>query len=164
MVRKATAEDAGQICGIYNHYVINTIVTFEEDPVHQKEMEERITHISQKYPWLVYEVNNELVGYAYVTGWRSRSAYRYSGESTVYLKPQYKRQGIGYALYLRLIEESKALSLHSLIGGIALPNNASIALHEKLNFKKVAHFKQVGYKLNQWIDVGYWQLLIGTGV
>lgn len=160
MIRQVNTSDAAQICKIYNYYIINTTVTFEEDQVTENEMRVRIESTTKDYPWLVFEEDNELAGYAYVTGWRSRSAYRYSAESTVYLKPEYKGQGIGSALYQRLIEDSKCLSLHSLIGGIALPNNASIALHEKLNFKKVAHFQQVGYKLNQWIDVGYWQLLL----
>ena len=86
--------------------------------------------------------------------------YRYSAETTVYLKPQSTNKGIGTALYKSLIEEMKALQVHSLIGGIALPNNGSIALHEKLNFKKVAHFTEVGFKLNKWVDVAYWQLLL----
>lgn len=160
MIRQVKTSDAKLICGIYNHYVINTTITFEEEPVDEKEMTKRIETITASFPWVVYEEDNELAGYAYITEWRNRSAYRYSAESTVYLKPEHKSKGIGSALYERLIEESKKLTLHSLIGGIALPNNASIALHEKLNFKKVAHFQQVGYKLNQWIDVGYWQLFL----
>ena len=160
MIRPVKTTDAKLICGIYNHYIMNTIITFEEEPVTAKEMKMRIEEVASKFPWLVYEENSELAGYAYLTNWRTRSSYRYTAESTVYLKENYRGKGIGAALYHALIEKSKNLSLHSLIGGIALPNNASIALHEKLNFKKVAHFQQVGYKFNQWVDVGYWQLLL----
>ena len=159
-IRPATTADAAAICEIYNHYVLTTTISFELEAVSTEEMAQRIVEVSAIFPWLVYEENNELAGYAYLTNWRTRSSYRYSAESTVYLKENYRGKGIGAALYQALIEKSKALSLHSLIGGIALPNNASIALHEKLNFKKVAHFQQVGYKFNQWVDVGYWQLLL----
>jgi L-amino acid N-acyltransferase YncA len=160
MIRHVTTNDAGNICAIYNHYIINTIVTFEEEPVTEKEMRSRIEQVSAKFPWLVYEEENRIEGYAYATEWRPRTAYRYSAETTVYLKPQSTNKGIGTALYKSLIEEMKALQVHSLIGGIALPNNSSIALHEKLNFKKVAHFTEVGFKLNKWVDVAYWQLLL----
>jgi phosphinothricin acetyltransferase len=80
----------------------------------------------------------------------------------VYIKPQAINKGIGTTLYKNLIQEMKALQVHCLIGGIALPNNGSIALHEKLNFKKVAHFTEVGFKLNKWVDVAYWQLLLNS--
>ena len=160
MIRKVLPGDTEQICAIYNYHVANTIVTFEEELVTEKEMRIRIEDISSKYPWLVYEEEQVIAGYAYASQWRTRSAYRYAAEATVYLHEDFKRKGIGTALYVRLIEEMKTRSFHSLIGGISLPNNASIALHEKLHFKKVAHFEQVGFKLNHWIDVGYWELLL----
>ena len=161
MTRHVKISDAEQICAIYNHYVINSTATFEEDEVTEDEMKIRIKQLTRRFPWLVYEVANELKGYAYATDWKSRSAYRYSAETTVYIKSDFIGKGIGFVLYQQLISEMKALSYHSLVGGIALPNNSSIALHEKLNFKKVAHFQQIGFKLDQWVDVGYWQLLLG---
>lgn len=160
MIRQATPTDAAAICEIYNHHVANTIVTFEEEAVSEAAMQERILAVSNNYPWLVYEEDNALAGYAYATEWRTRSAYRYSCESTIYMHPFFIGKGIGGKLYQRLIEEVRKLNAHSLIAGISLPNNASIALHEKLRFKKVAHFTEVGFKLNKWIDVGYWQLLL----
>ena len=160
MTRHVKISDAEQICTIYNHYVTNTTATFEEDEVTEEEMKTRIKQTTRRFPWLVYEVANELKGYAYATDWKSRTAYRYSAETTVYVKSDERGKGIGFNLYQQLISEMKALSYQSLVGGIALPNNSSIALHEKLNFKKVAHFQQIGFKLNQWIDVGYWQLLL----
>jgi L-amino acid N-acyltransferase YncA len=160
MIRNASASDARQLCDIYNHYVINSTVTFEEEPISTKEMSDRIDKVHSRLPWLVYEKENEVIGYAYATEWRSRIAYRYSAETTVYLKPGMHGKGIGSLLYKALIETIKPFSIHTLIGGIALPNDSSIALHEKLGFEKVAHFKEVGFKMNKWIDVGYWQLLL----
>lgn len=159
MIRQVIQSDAKAICEIYNH-VVNTIVTFEEVPIPETEMQNRIDSVSQKFPWLVYEENNAVVGYAYAAEWRGRTAYRFSAESTIYLHADFVGKGIGYKLYQRLIEELKNKNVHSLIGGILLPNNGSIALHEKLRFKKAAHFKEVGFKLNKWIDVGYWQLML----
>ncbi len=160
MTRHVKITDAEQICTIYNYYVINTTVTFEEEEITEEEMKIRIVQATRRFPWLVYEVENELIGYAYATDWKSRTAYRYSAETTVYVKSDYIGKGIGFILYQELVKEMKALSYQTLIGGIALPNNSSIALHEKLNFKKVAHFQQIGFKLNQWVDVGYWQLIL----
>ena len=160
MIRQVKITDAEQICTIYNHYVINTTVTFEELPVTEEQMRMRIIQLTPRFPWLVYEIESELKGYAYATEWKSRTAYRFSAETTVYIKWQHTGKGIGTILYHQLIKEMNALSYQSLVGGIALPNNSSIALHEKLNFKKVAHFHRIGFKLNQWVDVGYWQLLL----
>ena len=160
MTRHVKITDADQICTIYNHYVINTTATFEEEAITAEEMRIRIKQLTRRFPWLVYEVANELQGYAYATDWKPRTAYRYSGETTVYVKSGSMGKGIGSILYQQLISEMKTLSYQTLVGGIALPNNSSIALHEKLNFKKVAHFQNIGFKLNQWVDVGYWQLLL----
>ncbi len=158
MIRDVKISDAKAICDIYNHYIANTIVTFEEELVDISAMIKRITHVSSQYPWIVYEVNGEILGYAYANKWKSRTAYRLNAETTVYIKPKEEGQGIGNKLYLKLIALLKETELHTLIGGISLPNSSSIALHEKHGFKKVAHFEQVGKKLSQWVDVGYWQL------
>lgn len=148
------------VCSIYNHYVLNTWVTFEEEAVSEREMRVRIKDASASLPWLVLEERDEVVGYAYATRWKSRSAYRYSVESTVYLRQDVVGRGFGRQLYDRLIAEVRAAGMHLVIGGIALPNQASQRLHEKMGFKKVAHFEQVGWKLNRWIDVGYWELIL----
>ena len=162
MIRNALPKDAKQICSIYNYHVTNTIVTFEEELVTENEMQQRIAITTLKYPWFVYEEGDSIAGYAYASQWRTRSAYRYAAETTVYLHENFRGKQIGTALYVQLISQMKDLSFHSLIGGIALPNDASIALHEKLNFKKIAHFEQVGFKFNRWVDVGYWQLLLNS--
>jgi L-amino acid N-acyltransferase YncA len=123
-------------------------------------MMDRITKVTVSLPWIVLEENGHINGYAYASTWQIRSAYRFSVESTIYLQPDIIRTGVGIRLYESLISELKNLSIRSVVGGIALPNENSVALHERLGFLKVAHFKEVGWKFDQWIDVGYWQLLL----
>jgi len=160
-IRPVTESDATAIAGIYNTYVSGTCITFETEPVQAPEMAQRITEtLASSLPWLVAEASGQVIGYAYASKWKGRCAYRYSVESTVYLDTAYTGKGIGKLLYAELIDAIRACSMHAVIGGIALPNASSIALHESLRFKKVAHFEQVGYKQDRWIDVGYWQLLL----
>jgi phosphinothricin acetyltransferase len=159
MIRSTKLEDAIRIADIYNHYVTHSMITFEEVPVGAKTMRERIQAILEHdLPWLVFEDPKGICGYAYAGKWNTRSAYKHSAEVTVYLREGEMRRGIGTLLYSELIAQLRAMDFHAIIGGIALPNAASVALHEKLGFEKVAHYREVGYKFNQWIDVGYWQL------
>jgi phosphinothricin acetyltransferase len=109
-------------------------------------------------PWLVAEQDGRLLGYAYATRWRVRPAYRTSVESSVYLGGEAAGRGLGSALYRALLDALRRLDVHMVIGGIAQPNERSVALHEKLGFRKVAHFSEVGRKFGRWIDVGYWEL------
>ena len=158
-MRQATRADADSICRIYNHYVENSIATFEKDPVTTTEMTKRIEEIATtKLPWLVEETNGQIIGYAYASKWKTRPAYQYSVETTIYLASNACGAGIGTQLYTKLLLEVKTLSMHVAIGGIALPNDASIRLHEKLGYRKVAEFCEVGMKFGKWINVGYWQL------
>lgn len=160
MIRDIHAGDARQICEIYNYYVENTITTFEELPVSTEEMKSRIKQAIQHLPWIVYEKKGQIIGYAYASKWKSRCAYKYSVETTVYLKNGMEGNGIGSLLYEELIRQLKHKNYHAAIGGISLPNEASAALHEKFGFKKIGQFKEVGYKLDTWIDVGYWELIL----
>ena len=162
MVRLAKLADANQIADIYNYYILNTTVTFEKTPVSSEEMRDRIEKTLVKYPWLVIEVDNRIQGYAYATDWKPRWAYRHSVESTVYLRNGQSGNGYGSRLYRQLIDDLKQQNVHTMIGGIAQPNEGSIALHEKLGFVKVAHFKEVGYKFEKWVDVAYWQLILDS--
>lgn len=157
MIRSATPDDAPAICAIYNPYIAETTITFEEMPVTAEEMRKRITDVITILPWLVYERDGAVVGYAYATRWRTRAAYRFAVESTVYLTAACRGQGLGRQLYLELIDRLRGLGMHAVIGGIALPNEASVGLHEALGFHKVAHFEEVGFKFGRWIDVGYWE-------
>ncbi|MHB1146176.1 MAG: arsinothricin resistance N-acetyltransferase ArsN1 family B [Lutibacter sp.] len=160
MIRSVTLEDAREIAEIYNHYILNSCVTFEELAVSTDEMRGRIDATHSKFPWLVFEKENEISGYAYATMWKPRSAYKHTVEISVYLKTEAKNTGIGTLLYKELINQLTDLGFHAVIGGISLPNEASIALHEKFGFEKIGQFKEVGYKFKKWIDVGYWELLI----
>jgi phosphinothricin acetyltransferase len=160
MIRLATRRDAETIAEIYNHYVEHTVITFEEERVRPGEMSERIERVSGSYPWLVVEEEGEVSGYAYATRWRERASYRLSVESTVYLAPQRRGRGLGTTLYTALLDRLREAGSHCVLGGIALPNAASVALHEKLGFRKVAELKEVGMKLDRWVDVGYWQLIL----
>lgn len=157
MIRSATPSDAEAICTIYNHYVLNTHHNFEEEAVPVHEMEERIRTVLEKHHWLVFESGGKITGYAYAGAWKSRCSYRFSVETTVYVAQGHAGQGIGSALYEALLARLQGTDVHAAIGGIALPNEASIALHEKFGFEKVAQFREVGYKFNRWIDVGYWE-------
>ena len=158
MIRTATPGDAAAVCDLYNPFVEETTITFEEQAVGVDEMRGRIEDVLAGLPWLVYEQEGAVVGYAYGSRWRTRSAYRFSAESTIYVRPDCHGRGIGRRLYGELIEQLRGCGIHRVIGGIALPNDASMALHESLGFKHVARFEEVGYKFGRWIDVGYWQL------
>ena len=160
MIRNVQASDAAPICDIYNHHVLHTIVTFEEQPVSVDEMSGRIKAISSEYPWLVYEMDGNIVGYAYASQWKVRSAYRYTVESSVYIVEGYTGKGIGKQLYVKLIEMLKDQGIHAVIGGMGLPNEASLRLHESVGFKKIGQFHEVGWKFDKWVDVGYWELLL----
>jgi phosphinothricin acetyltransferase len=159
MIRAVLDKDITAIVDIYNYYIEETIVTFEEKTITTDDMHKRITKIAgDNLPWLVAEDDSgRVIGYAYACKWRERFAYRFSVEVTVYLSSNHAKQGLGTKLYTELFDELKSRDIHTVIGGISLPNPASIALHEKFGLKQVAHFKEVGFKFGQWIDTGYWQ-------
>lgn len=158
MIRAATQDDANAIARIYNHYILNTVITFEEDAVTPTETAGRIAKVqSASLPYLVEERDEKVIGYAYAGRWHDRSAYRYSVETTIYLDSGHVGKHIGSGLYSALLQQLEERGMHVAIGGIALPNPGSVALHEKLGFRKVAHYAEVGFKFNRWIDVGYWQ-------
>ena len=161
MVRTASVMDAEAIARIYNYYIHNTVITFEEESVSAQVMATRVAEIQDlSLPWLVAEVDNALVGYAYATKWKLRSAYRYSVETTIYLEHGGEGRGIGTILYSQLLSTLREIGIHVAIGGAALPNATSAALHEKLGFENVATFRQVGFKHGKWVDVAYWQLVL----
>jgi phosphinothricin acetyltransferase len=158
-IRPATPEDAAAFCAIYNPYIAGTTISFEEAPVTAADMARRIADVQAAgLPWLVACRDGRPLGYAYATKWRARPAYRTSVESSVYLAAEAAGQGIGSALYRALLDALRGGDVHMVIGGIAQPNPASVALHEKLGFRKVAHFSEVGRKFGRWVDVGYWEL------
>jgi phosphinothricin acetyltransferase len=161
MIRPAHASDAPAIAEIYNHYVAHTVITFEEAAVTPEDMAGRIDRIvAGGLPWLVLESAGGIAGYAYASKWRERSAYRFSVETSIYLRHDATGKGHGRALYAQLLKALRALEVHAVIGGVALPNDASIRLHEALGFEKAAHFREVGRKFGRWVDVGYWETVL----
>jgi phosphinothricin acetyltransferase len=160
-IRTATLDDAEQISEIYNHFVSTSTITFEEEPVSVAEMARRVADIqSCSLPWLVATRDQQVSGFAYANKWKTRAAYRFSTEVTVYVRAGLGNSGTGSRLYAQLFAALKACGTHAVIGGVALPNEASLRLHRKFGFEKVAHFKEVGFKFNRWIDVTYWQLIL----
>jgi phosphinothricin acetyltransferase len=141
-LRDAQPDDASAIAGIYNHYVRETVVSMEFEPVAPQEMATRIAGVQNAGPW------------------RARIGYRHAVETSVYLDPAACGRGIGSRLYLALLGSLRAAGYHAVIGGIALPNPGCVALHEKFGFVPVARFREVGRKFDEWVDVGYWQLLL----
>lgn len=160
MIRNISIRDAKQIVDIYNYYVLNSIVTFDEFPFSEKDFVERIKTISGQYPFIVFEENQQILGYAYANMFRQKPAYGKTVETTIYLKNDVQGKYIGTQLYTELLKILKEQNYHAIIGGLTLPNDASVRLHEKLGFKQVAHFKEVGFKFNTWLDVGFWELIL----
>lgn len=160
VVRAVVPSDAARLVEIYNHYVLHTAISFEEAAISAADMAVRIDKVLQlKLPWLVAERDGVLLGYAYAGLWRERHAYRFAVEGTVYVAHDAGVRGIGTALYSSLFDLLRQAGYHTVLGVIALPNAASIALHEKFGMRQVAHFKQVGFKFGKWHDVGNWQVV-----
>jgi len=162
MIRDVIPADTIAIAEIYNHYILNTAVTFEEVEINPSDISARIAEaMAESLPYIVCDNAMEgLIGYAYASKWKGRCAYRYSVEVSVYLHPDKTGHGAGTLLYTELLKQLTNLGYHAVIGGISLPNPASIALHEKFGMIKVAHFNEIGFKFGNWVDVGYWQGLL----
>ena len=160
-VRSATADDAASLADIYNHFIATSTITFEEEPVTPAEMAQRLAHVAAiPLPWLVATLEGAVAGFAYAHKWKPRAAYRHSVEITVYVRDGHGGRGIGSLLYERLIGDLRTRGVHAVIGGVALPNDASLRLHRKFGFEQVAHFRGVGFKFDRWIDVTYWELIL----
>lgn len=158
-IRPVKLEDAEQITEIYDYYIQNTHTTFETEPLTVEEMQERISRIIKDFPYLVAEENGEILGYAYASRFKLRQAYAHTVKVSIYVKNAAKQKGVGTKLYMELFDLLEEKNIHTMVAGISLPNEASVKFHERLGFSKVAHFKEIGYKLGRWVDVGYWQLI-----
>jgi phosphinothricin acetyltransferase len=173
MLRPVTLEDAPAIAGIYNYYIAYTAITFEEDPVDARIIEERIRAVTAsqqssakliQFPWFVWEEGSEILGYAYAHKWHERAAYRYAVEDSIYLKQGFQRRGIGRALLEKVIAELRRQEIHVVMSVITLPNEGSVGLHESFGFKKAGQFSEIGLKFGKRLDVGYWELILdGAG-
>jgi L-amino acid N-acyltransferase YncA len=158
--RVAVPDDANAIAAIYAPYVRDTVISFETEAPDAAEMAARIRRIGVQYPWLVASIDDRVVGYAYACEHRARLAYRWSVDAAVYLDPSAQRRGVGRALYQRLFAVLRKQGYANAFAGISLPNAASIAMHEALGFTPIGTYRQVGYKLGAWRDVGWWQLML----
>ncbi len=156
-LRVATTGDAASLAAIYAPYVRDTNISFELDPPDADEMRLRIAATGLSHPWLVAEADGRLLGYAYASPHRAREAYAWSCDVTVYLDPSAQGRGLGSRLYTELLRCLTAQGFVSAFGGIALPNAASVALHEKLGFRHLGTYSAVGFKRGLWTDVGWWQ-------
>jgi len=157
VIRPVLISDAPAIARIYQPYVTNTTISFEIEPPSVDEITARIEKILARHSWLVYESEGTLLGYAYTSTFRERPAYQSTVESTIYLDQAAIGHGIGRVLYQALLDEAATKGYREALGVIALPNELSIKLHEKLSFRKVAHLEKIGHKFDQWIDVSIWQ-------
>ena len=154
MIRKVTLDDAAAITRIYNPFVTDTTVTFETVPVSVDEMRRRIAEISAQYPYYVWQDDaGDVTGYCYVHAWKPRAAYAYTYEVTIYLAPEAQGQGIGRQMISLLINESRQLGAQALIACITEGNEHSIRLHRSMGFEQVSHFRKVGRKFGQVLDV-----------
>jgi L-amino acid N-acyltransferase YncA len=157
ILRAATGADAAAIAALYAPYVTDSIVSFEAEPPSADEIGARMESAGGRYPWIVAEEGGELVGYAYAAAFRPRAAYCYAVETSVYLAPDAKGQGLGRRLYASLLATLEAQGYAQAIGAITLPNPASVALHERLGFAPAGIYRHVGWKMGGWHSVGLWQ-------
>lgn len=164
-VRDATSDDMGAVQRIYAHHVLTGTATFEEVPPSLAEMQARRAHVIELgFPYLVAELNGQIVGYSYASLYRPRVAYRYTIEDSIYLADGHTRQGLGKALLTELIARCEQGPWRQMIAVIAGKNNsASIQLHRNLGFSDAGVQKSTGYKFNQWIDVIFMQRALGPG-
>lgn len=160
LIRAATEADAPALLAIYRPFVESTAVSFEEVVPSPEEFAARIAKCVKGWQWLVAERNGECAGYAYASSHRERSAYRWSVEVSAYVHPRHRRQGIGHALYERLLQDLAAKGFCNAYAGIALPNEPSIALHRRVGFEPVGVFRSVGRKLGRWHDVAWYQRVL----
>ncbi len=155
-IRTARLEDAAAIQAIYAPVVAETAISFEDAPPTVEEMQQRMIATLRTYPYLVAIRDGRVVGYAYASQHRARAAYRWAVDVTVYIGENERRTGVGRMLYDALLPILARQGFRSAYAGISQPNPGSVALHERLGFRHIGTFSNVGYKLGQWYDVGYW--------
>lgn len=161
MIRMATPRDAAGIHAIYAPIVRETFISFELEPPGESQIAQRVAATLRKYPWLVSEDAQGIAGYAYATEHRERLAYQWSVDVSCYVHPRARGRGTGKSLYLALLRVLRAQGFRNAFAGIALPNDASVALHESVGFTPLGCYRNVGYKLGAWRDSGWWQCALG---
>jgi L-amino acid N-acyltransferase YncA len=157
-IRPATLDDAATLAEIYRPIVERTTISFELEPPSATEMRSRISKLPARYPWLVAENASSVMGYAYASPHRTRAAYARSVDVSVYVADAARQKGVGRALYAALFTQlAQTSAFHRAFAGIALPNDASVALHRSFAFELVGVYREVGYKFGRWVDVAWWQ-------
>jgi phosphinothricin acetyltransferase len=164
-VRLAEEKDLPEILAIYNDIIVNTTAVYDYEP-HTAAMRKQWweTKKEQGFPVFVAEADHKIVGFSSIGPFRAWAAYKFSVENSVYVSPDSRGKGVGKLLIRPLIEAAKKLQMHTILAGIDASNEASVKLHEWFGFKEVAHFKEVGYKFDRWLDLKFLQLILDTPV
>jgi L-amino acid N-acyltransferase YncA len=157
-IRLATTQDTKAMLEIYSPNIVSNSISFEYTAPTEEEFKKRIDEIGKKYPWIVAEIDGTCAGYAYASEYRTRKAYQWCVEVTIYVHAKFQGRGVGRALYTDLFQRLRHLGYYNAYAIITLPNDKSVRLHESMGFKHIGVFPQVGYKMGQWHDVGWWQL------
>lgn len=161
MIDKVRPSDAKDIACIYNHYVKTSVATFDTEEWSEEKMRKRIEELSSNFPYIVFRLpDGKIAGYCYAHPWKEKDAYSLTLETTVYVSKEHTGKGIGRILMDELIKSCKEKGFKTLIACITQGNESSFKLHEKLGFEKVSHFKKVGIKFNQWLDVIDYELML----
>jgi phosphinothricin acetyltransferase len=156
-IRLADGHDAGAIAAIYAPHCENSPVSFELSAPSAAEMSHRIQQITALWPWLVLEDGGQVAGYAYAVRHRERAAYCWAVDTAIYVGDQFKRRGVGRALYATLFDVLRAQGYFKACAGITLPNPGSVGLHEAVGFKPVGVYRGIGFKLGSWHDVAWYE-------
>lgn len=159
-IRTVKPTDAKAIVDIYNYYIENTTITFEVEPLTEEDMRIRIQDISEQHPYFVCESDGVVLGYCYVSFWHKRCAYHNTLELSIYVDHNRRGQGVGHLLMCKMLDTLRNSTCHVVMACISIPNESSVGMHEKFGFKQVSHFKEVGNKFDQWLDVGDWELIL----
>jgi L-amino acid N-acyltransferase YncA len=157
-IRVAEDRDAEAIAAIYAPHVTRGLASLEERAPTPDEMRARMAAIAGAYPWLVADDDGIVLGYAYAGRFRERTAYRWAVETTIYVAAEAQRRGVGRLLYGALLDVLRKQGFVQAVAAITLPNDASIELHERAGFRRAGVYRQVGWKLGRWVDVGLWQI------
>ncbi|MBL8991658.1 MAG: N-acetyltransferase [Phycisphaerae bacterium] len=160
LIRPTEQRDFEQMAQLVNRFISDTVVHFGYAPVSAAELRSQWDESRARYPWLTLELDGDFGGFAKAGVWRSREAYRWTAEVGLYLVESARGRGLGTAIYRELLDDLRRRGFHSAIGGVTLPNEASVRLHERLGFEFVGRFRHAGYKFGGWHDVGFWQVVL----
>lgn len=160
LIRAIRRKDTGACLAIYNPYITGSCITFEEVALTDEQFAQRVRDITQHYPFLVAEEDGRILGYAYLSAFHTRSAYRYTADLSIYLDRDCRRQGIGSRLYDAIEQQARAAGIRTIVSLITETNTDSLRFHERHGFRLVGCLEQVGYKFDRWLSVKYYQKIL----